>query len=416
MTGPPDGVGPVDVADLDASPPTDPEAYDPVSFLVEMVRLPCHEDVTDARDLLVATLAEHGVDAAVDDAGNVLATRTPPGESADADPHVVLNTHLDTVSPDVPFERDRDAVVEDEAGVDVIRGRGACDAKGPLAALVGGFLSADVDRGRLTLAITPDEEVLSLGAAALTGKLSGTADALDGDLFLVGEPTGLDVCTAAKGRFEGTVELAGENAHAAEFAGVNAVAAAEDALAAIRTFDADAEAHPQLGPPKLTPTAIEGGGATNQVPDRCAVTVDRRSVPPESVGGFRDELEADVRAAVDDAVGVAVSLTERDSPFLEAFATDPDHRLPRTLRQAVDGTRPAGAAAERGAEARPFSAATEASYFAPAPTVVFGPGDLADGDGAVAHAEREYVRVREVEWATAAVERALSALLGPVEA
>ncbi|WP_426962368.1 M20/M25/M40 family metallo-hydrolase [Haloparvum alkalitolerans] len=402
------------MSDLDASPPADPETYDPVSFLAEMVQLPCHEDVTDARDLLVATLAEHGVDAAVDDAGNVLATRTASGESAGAaGPHVVLNTHLDTVSPDVPFERDRDATVEGETGVDVIHGRGACDAKGPLAALVGGFLSADVGRGRLTLAITPDEEVLSLGAAALTGRLPGTEDALEGDLFLVGEPTGLDVCTAAKGRFEGTVELAGENAHAAEFAGVNAVAAAEDALAAIRTFDAEADEHPQLGPPKLTPTVVEGGGATNQVPDRCAITVDRRSVPPESAGGFRDALEADVRAAVDDAVGVAVSLTERDSPFLEAFATDPDHRLPRTLREAIAGTRPEATDAERGAGARPFSAATEASYFAPAPTVVFGPGDLADGDGAVAHADREYVRVREVEWATAAVERALSRLLSP---
>lgn len=415
MTGPADGAGSVHVSDLAANAPTDPGSYDPVAFCAEMVRIPCHEDVTDARDLLVAALAEHGVDAAVDDAGNVLATRTASEESAAAGPHVVLNTHLDTVPPDVPFERDRNATVEGETGVDVVRGRGACDAKGPLAALVGGFLSADLDRGRLTLAITPDEEVLSLGAAALTGQLPGTADALDGDLFLVGEPTGLDVCTAAKGRFEGAVELAGENAHAAEFAGVNAVAAAEDALAAIRTFDADAEAHPQLGPPKLTPTVIEGGGATNQVPDRCAVTVDRRSVPPESATGFRDALEADVRAAVDDAVGVDVSLTERDSPFLEAFATDPDHRLPRTLREAIAGTRPAAAAAERGAGARPFSAATEASYFAPAPTVVFGPGDLADGDGAVAHAEREYVRVREVEWATAAVERAISTLLGPAE-
>ncbi|VTT87586.1 Probable succinyl-diaminopimelate desuccinylase,DapE [Halorubrum sp. DM2] len=61
---------------------------------------------------------------------------------------------------------------------------------------------------------------------------------------------------------------------------------------------------------------------------------------------------------------------------------------------------------------RPFGAATEASYFAPAPTVVFGPGDLADESGAVAHAEREYVRVREVEAAAATVADAVAALLG----
>jgi len=75
------------------------------------------------------------------------------------------------------------------------------------------------------------------------------------------------------------VELSGTAAHAAEFAGANAVAAAEGALAAIRTFDDGADEHPQLGPPKLTPTVIEGGGATNQVPADCEITADRRSVP-----------------------------------------------------------------------------------------------------------------------------------------
>ncbi|CDK39924.1 hypothetical protein BN903_32 [Halorubrum sp. AJ67] len=43
---------------------------------------------------------------------------------------------------------------------------------------------------------------------------------------------------------------------------------------------------------------------------------------------------------------------------------------------------------------------------------MFGPGDLADESGAVAHAEREYVRVREVEAAAATVADAVLALLG----
>jgi len=78
-------------------------------------------------------------------------------------------------------------------------------------------------------------------------------------------------------------------------------------------------------------------------------------------------------------------------------------------RIAADST---GILADRGGAVRPFGAATEASYFAPAPTVVFGPGDLADNAGAVAHAEREYVRVREVEAAAKTVERSIAALLG----
>jgi len=403
--------------------------FDPVSFLEDAVRVPSHESVREMRELVVDRLDRHDADPEVVADGCILAEKWSPKPAAG--PHLVLNTHLDTVTPHVPFERGRaraderggaassesDAADEPDAA-DVIRGRGACDAKGPLAALLTGFLAADPDRGRLTLALTPDEEALSLGAAALTGRLPGTDDRLDGDLFLVGEPTGLDACTAAKGRFQATVELSGTAAHAAEFAGANAVAAAEDALAAVRTFDAGADAHPQLGPPKLTPTVIEGGTATNQVPADCAITVDRRSVPPESAEGFRSSLAEAVRSSLADAavargVDVAVALTDRESPFLEAFATDPDHELVEAVAAgARNATDAAGLPTDCGGDVRPFGAATEASYFAPAPTVVFGPGDLADESGAVAHAEREYVRVREVEAAAATVADAVTVLLG----
>ncbi|MFC7186083.1 M20/M25/M40 family metallo-hydrolase [Halorubrum yunnanense] len=392
--------------------------FDPVSFLESAVGTPSHESVDETRELVVEALDRRGVETEVVAGGCVLAEKRSP--APDAGPHLVANTHLDTVTPHVPFERggaredERGGATPDDATPDeVIRGRGACDAKGPLAALLSGFLAAEPERGRLTLALTPDEESLSLGAAALTGELPGTEDRLDGDLFLVGEPTGLDACTAAKGRFQGTVELSGVAAHAAEFAGANAVAAAEGALAAVRGFDADADDHPQLGPPKLTPTVIEGGAATNQVPAECRITVDRRSVPPESAEGFRSSFAAAVRGRVPDDVDVDVALTDRESPFFEAFSTDPDHELVEAVagaaRAAADST---GLPTDRGGAVRPFGAATEASYFAPAPTVVFGPGDLADDAGAVAHAEREYVRVREVAAAAEAVERSIAALLG----
>ena len=400
--------------------------FDPIAFLEAAVRTPSHESVAETRDLVVETLERFGVDGEVVAGGCVVAEKRSTDPAAG--PHLALNTHLDTVTPHVPFERGPATPTErgGDAGAEVIRGRGACDAKGPLAALIAGFLAAEPARGRLTLALTPDEEALSLGAAALTGRLSEPddrlpepVDRLDADLFLVGEPTGLDACAAAKGRFQATVELSGTAAHAAEFAGANAVAAAENALAAVRTFDDGADAHPQLGPPKLTPTVIDGGAATNQVPADCKVTVDRRSVPPETAAGFRSSLAAAVRESVPTASGVAVdvSLTDRESPFLAAFATDPDHELVRTVADAARGAgASAGLPAGRGGDIRPFGAATEASYFAPAPTVVFGPGDLVDETGAVAHADREYVPVREVTAAADAVKRTVDAVLGDPDA
>ncbi|WP_435335025.1 M20 family metallopeptidase [Haloarchaeobius sp. TZWWS8] len=362
------------------------ETFDPIAFLDRAVRIDSSTDVTEMRTFLVETLAAHGVEATVDGAGNTLATR---GRGDDG-PHVVLNTHIDTVQPHVPYERD------DDAGV--IHGRGSCDAKGPLAALLAGFLSVSDDiPGQVTLAVTPDEEVLSTGAAALSFD--------DPDCFIVGEPTNLDVCTAAKGRFQGTITLSGENAHAAEpDSGVNAIRAVREVIDALDSFDDRSDAppvHPQLGGATLTPTTIEGGTATNQVPAEVQVVVDRRSVPPETAEGFRESLLAHLREHVPAAVGVEFALTERDTPFLEAWDTDESAPVVQALCAAA------------GAETRPFAAATEASYFAQqAPTVVFGPGVLADDDGAVAHAPREYVELAQVKQAADAVTMAVAAIIG----
>lgn len=402
---------------------TEHSPFDPVTFLEEAVRQESHEDVDAMRQFLVETLerqrgirgtnqatpeGEAAIDVSVDEYGNTIAERSSP--RPEDGPHVVLNTHLDTVSPHVPFSRERNATVNGRSGVDIIRGRGACDAKGSLAGLLAAFLSVRPAIGRLTLAVTPDEETLSTGAAGLTGKLRDSDDDLSGDLYVVGEPTGLDVCTAAKGRFQGTLELGGESAHAAESdSGVNAISALEDALAAIRRFDDDVEPHPQLGDPALTPTTVQGGESTNQVPASCRLVLDRRSVPPETATGYSEKLESAVRSAVSDAVAVSFRLTDRPAPFLEAFATDPDHEFVDLLSTAATET-----TGGDGGAIRPFQAATEASYFAPSPTVVFGPGDLADDVGGVAHSEREYVRVEAVQQAATILTDVLGEYLGAV--
>jgi len=389
---------------------------DPVDFLEEAVRDDSTEDVSGTRELLLRALEQGGAAPRVDAAGNVRATRGSGG------PHLVFNTHIDTVPPHLPFERDGDA----------IRGRGACDAKGPLSAMVAAFLRAEWDGdGTLTLAITPDEETLSTGAHALVtgdvapggpGEAGGTVEPLGAmepapDAYVVGEPTGLDVCTAARGRFEGTVSVAGVASHAASPAsGVDAVSAAGRLLDALESFDT-VDAHPALGEATLVPTGIDGGEATNQVPANCEFTVDRRSVPPETAEGFEaaltDHLRAAAAAGQDDAAAPTVdfSLTHRETPFLEAFATDEDELVVEVLADAAATVAAAEGLGERGA-VRPFGAATEASYFAPAPTVVFGPGHLADEDGAVAHSEREYVDLASVRAATTALTRATERLLG----
>ncbi len=380
---------------------------DLVAFHRRAVDTPSHEDVDAMRDFLVETLVDADTTPRVDEAGNVLATRgTPAAVDGDAGTHLVLNTHIDTVAPHVPYDRratipgapEGAGDVTDENGdPDVVCGRGACDAKGPLAAMVAAFLDAEVQDGAVTLAITYDEETHQTGAGHL-------AETLSADCYVVGEPTGLDVCTAARGQFEGTITLRGESAHAANPAdGANAIRAAAPVLEALDSYDAEQGpgSHDVLGEPTLTATIVEGGEAFNQVPAECSITFDRRSIPPEASAEFPDSLGAHLADVLPDGVDCSVELVRPDTPFPDAFATDEDATIVETLQASGAG------------EVRPFGAATEASHFAPdAPTVVFGPGTLADEYGPVAHADREYVRLSAVRDATTVLRKSIERTCG----
>ncbi|NLV07145.1 M20 family metallopeptidase [Haloarcula rubripromontorii] len=374
-------------------------SFDIPSFHRRAVETPSHERVDEMRSLLVDTLEDAGEYPEVDDLGNVVVSRGDPDGT-----HILLNTHIDTVPPHLPYERRTEPPGPDETvdgtggdgDGDIVCGRGACDAKGPLVALLDAFLTVTPDDGRVTLAISTDEETTQTGGAHL-------ADTIDADGYIVGEPTGLDVCTAARGQFEGTVTIHGESAHAADpGSGHNAIRAAAPILQAMESYD-DKKGpgeHETLGYPILTPSMVEGGEATNQVPAECTITFDRRSVPPETSESFCADLQAHLEQWLPESMGVTVDLIRPDTPFPEAFATDADAELVRTLQEASGGA------------VRQFGAATEASYFASnGPTVVFGPGDLSDETGAVAHSKREYVRLSEVRTAARAVRETVERLI-----
>src|SRR5439155_514747 len=91
---------------------------DLVHGLVAIPSLSRHEG--EAVEWLVAQLAERGFRATVDDAGNAV------GEIGDGAHHVILLGHIDTVPGEIPVRIEGDELV----------GRGAVDAKGPLAAFV----------------------------------------------------------------------------------------------------------------------------------------------------------------------------------------------------------------------------------------------------------------------------------------
>src|SRR5436305_3866820 len=194
-------------------------------------------------------------------------------------PGLLLSGHLDVVPTGTnPWETDP---LGGEMLHGRIYGRGACDMKGGIAALaVAAEAIARSGRrpgGDLVFCATADQENGCRGAEALA------AEPLFEGLgaVLLGEPSSLDLYVAEKGALWMEATFRGATAHAAlPEQGTNAVVAAVDFIARLRQNSPVAgPTHPVLGGATLNVATIHGGVKTNVVPDRCAVTLDMRTVP-----------------------------------------------------------------------------------------------------------------------------------------
>jgi len=197
----------------------------------------------------------------------------PPNHPA---PPLVFSTHLDVVPPWSPSRED---------AVNVY-GRGACDAKGIIAAQVTAaqsLLAAGVPTGLLFVA---GEERDSLGAQVANQHPRGSK-------FLVnGEPTDNRIALASKGAFRVEVTSHGRMAHSAyPELGESAIDKLLDALTALRSMHLPT--NPEIGPSTLNIGIIEGGRATNVIPDFAKAQLLYRLVGPSE----------DLRPRIVEAVG-----------------------------------------------------------------------------------------------------------------
>ncbi len=162
-----------------------------VRGLVAIPSLSRHEG--EAVEWLVARMAERGFRASVDDAGNAV------GEIGDGPRHVVLLGHIDTVPGEIPVR------VEDGELV----GRGAVDAKGPLAVFVAAA-TRPVPGVRVTVVGAVEEESPTSAGARYRATLPAP------DWCVIGEPSGWDAATVAyKGRLALRIALQRHARHGA---------------------------------------------------------------------------------------------------------------------------------------------------------------------------------------------------------
>ena len=202
---------------------------------------------------------------------------------------LVFNTHMDVTNPDQqvwstpPYQ----PVLRDGR----LYGRGACDAKGSLVAMLTAMEALARQptglHGEVLLTAVMGEEAGGLGSAYLVGQ------GITGDGAVVGEPTGLRIASAHKGTYIRQVTFRGVAAHSASpWLGRNAVlpAAAFCLLCEEQNAILAESPHPLLGPATLTVTLISGGTLQNTVPGQATVTVDRRLIPGDTHAGCDDEL------------------------------------------------------------------------------------------------------------------------------
>ena len=208
-----------------------------------------------------------------------------------ARPQVVFSTHMDTVPPHMPASEDDD----------YIYGRGACDAKGIIAAQIMACerLRAE-DVMDIGLLFTVDEEAGSLGArVANAHSLAASCRYL-----INGEPTDNRLATASKGSLRLSLRTEGKAAHSAyPEQGDSAIERLLDVLNDIRRCEWPADE--VFGETTCNIGTIQGGTRTNVIPAEASASLHFRLVTPAAVVQERLETLVAGRARVE-----YLSLTE----------------------------------------------------------------------------------------------------------
>jgi acetylornithine deacetylase len=298
---------------------------------------------------------------------------------------ILLAPHLDTVGADgtkfTPHRRNGR-----------LYGRGACDTKGSVAAMLTALCELAHAKSRpheteIVFAGLIDEEHAQAGSRALVAQASrlrvpNGRDARATTLAIVGEPTKLQVVTTHKGSLWLELETHGKAAHGAmpQF-GKNAIhemARIVDCLEMEYSARLRRRKHPLLGTATVNVGTISGGAQPNIVPDLCKITVDRRTLPGETDAGVQREIAAFLRARKLSAIISSAKLAP-------ALPLETNHKLPlvQQFLKCVGQSKPLGV--DFFCDAAVLSAGG-------IPSVVFGPGDIAQ-----AHTADEWISLAELE-------------------
>ncbi|HVI09996.1 MAG TPA: M20/M25/M40 family metallo-hydrolase [Candidatus Binatia bacterium] len=218
-------------------------------------------------------------------------------------PEIVFSTHMDTVPPFILSSEDATRV----------HGRGACDAKGIIAAQIGAAERLRKQGIHVGLLFVVGEERDSLGAKIANDYSEKEFSESSRPKFLVnGEPTENRIALASKGTLRVEVTAHGRMAHSAyPELGDSAIDKLVGALSRLLAMPLPTDA--EIGPCTLNIGLIKGGRAPNVIPDYAHAELVYRLI------GASDQLRKDIVKAAGDMVDVTFPL---ELPFLRLRAVN----------------------------------------------------------------------------------------------
>jgi putative selenium metabolism hydrolase len=383
---------------------------DPITLCQELVRIPSLSgEEGDVMGLVLQVMSDLGYTRVLQDRlGNTVGVwkGTKPG----AGRRLLMDIHADTVavtSPEswghTPYNG---ALVQGK-----IYGRGACDIKGGLASALTGIASLPVETfsGEIWVAATVAEEMIEEAATRHVLEQMNQTGSLP-DFCIVVEPTQLKIGVAQKGRAGVRLGTSGVPAHTSRAElGVNAVYKMLPAIQAVREMPH--QEHPVLGKEifELVEIVSAPFPGNSIVPDGCQARVDCRllvgETPESLLGRFQRAVPSEVEVELWQ-VGVDLFTGERleTADFHAAWTISPDQPLVKVALQSLEN---AGLPAQT--YVVPYCCNASATTRAGVPTIVFGPGDIAQ-----AHSVDEWVAADELTQAAQVFVRLGEALLGDI--
>lgn len=316
-------------------------------------------------------------------------------------PLVLLGAHQDTV----PVEGMKIEPFRPEIRQQRLYGRGACDVKGGMAAMLAAVSRLSErpanQRPNVALVCTVNEEYGFGGARVLVQAwTTGPGQLLPRkpDAAVIAEPTGLDVVVAHKGVVRWRCHARGRAAHSSRpELGENAIYRMARALVAIERYQNQVvgmlASHPRCGLSTLSVGTIRGGSSVNIVPDHAVIEIDRRLPPGETPESARQHL-------IEYLAGQQLGFTpEHEAPYMQGPPLSDEFNQELSDRVVAVATEVAGSSQKVG-----VAYATDAAFVAAAgvPSVVFGPGLIEQ-----AHTDSEWIALDQLRQGAEAYYRLL---------